>query len=106
MAPRRPQMLGLAYKAATGAPGIFDTRIAYVAESGVGDARVRRVAIMDSDGYDHSFLTKGEAIVLTPRLSPKAAARRLCQLRHRHAAGSASRRRVGRRSGRWCPATR
>ena len=64
---------GLAYKAATGAPGIFDTRIAYVAESGVGDARVRRLAIMDSDGFDHRFLTKGEAIVLTPRLSPKAA---------------------------------
>ena len=63
---------GLAYKAATGAPGIFDTRIAYVAESGVGDGRVRRVAIMDSDGYNHRFLTKGEAIVLTPRLSPKA----------------------------------
>lgn len=64
---------GLAYKAATGAPGIFDTRIAYIAESGVGDARVRRVALMDSDGYDHSFLTKGETLVLTPRLSPKAA---------------------------------
>lgn len=64
---------GLAYKAATGSPGIFDTRIAYVSESGVGDARVRRIAIMDSDGYDHAFLTKGEAIVLTPRLSPKAA---------------------------------
>ena len=32
---------GLAYKAATGAPGIFDTRIAYVAESGVGDGRVK-----------------------------------------------------------------
>ena len=63
---------GLAYKAATGSPGIFDTRIAYVAESGVGDGRVRRLAIMDSDGYDHRFLTKGEAIVLTPRLSPKA----------------------------------
>src|SRR5215218_11303160 len=30
---------GLAYTAITGAPGIFDTRIAYVAESGVGDAR-------------------------------------------------------------------
>jgi TolB protein len=64
---------GLAYKAATGAPGIFDTRIAYVAESGVGDGRVRRIALMDSDGYDHSFLTKGETMVLTPRLSPKAA---------------------------------
>ncbi|MBV9529407.1 Tol-Pal system beta propeller repeat protein TolB [Sphingomonas sp.] len=64
---------GLAYKAATGAPGIFDTRIAYVSESGTGDARVRRIALMDSDGYDHSFITAGETMVLTPRLSPSAA---------------------------------
>ena len=35
---------GLAYQAITGAPGMFDTRIAYVAESGVGDARTRREA--------------------------------------------------------------
>jgi TolB protein len=64
---------GLAYKAATGAPGIFDTRIAYVAESGVGEGKVRRVAVMDADGFDHSYLTAGETMVLTPRLSPKAA---------------------------------
>ncbi len=63
---------GLAYTAVTGAPGIFDTRIAYVAESGVGDGRIERIAIMDSDGSNHRYLTKGEAMVLTPRLSPKA----------------------------------
>ena len=51
---------GLAYKAITGAPGMFDTRIAYVAESGVGDARVKRIAVMDSDGYNHRYLTAGE----------------------------------------------
>ena len=61
---------GLAYTAATGAPGVFDTRIAYVAQSGSGDARVRRVAVMDSDGFGHSFLTKGDTIVMSPRLSP------------------------------------
>jgi len=64
---------GLAYTAVTGAPGIFDTRIAYVAESGSGDGRSRRIAIMDSDGFDHKYVTGGQAIVLTPRLSPKAA---------------------------------
>ncbi|MGZ2412566.1 TolB protein [Sphingomonas sp. F9_3S_D5_B_2] len=64
---------GLAYKAATGAPGIFDTRIAYVAESGMGDGRVRRVAVMDADGFNHGYLTAGDTMVLTPRLSPKAA---------------------------------
>lgn len=63
---------GLAYTAITGAPGIFDTRIAYVAESGIGDGRVRRVAVMDSDGYNHRYVTSGSSIVLTPRLSPNA----------------------------------
>jgi len=63
---------GLAYTAVTGAPGIFDTRIAYVAESGAGTARVKRIAIMDSDGTNHAYLTAGETMVLTPRVSPKA----------------------------------
>jgi TolB protein len=63
---------GLAYTAVTGAPGIFDSRIAYVAESGTGDAKVKRIAIMDSDGNNHSYLTAGDTMVLTPRLSPKA----------------------------------
>src|SRR5690348_5583023 len=63
---------GLAYTAITGAPGMFDTQIAYVAESGIGDGRMRRVALMDSDGYNHHYITAGDAMVLTPRLSPKA----------------------------------
>lgn len=63
---------GLAYTALTGAPGIFDTRIAYVAESGVGEGRIRRIAVMDSDGNNHRYLTPGDSMVLTPRLSPKA----------------------------------
>ena len=64
---------GQAYTAVTGAPGIFDTRIAYVAESGAGQAKVKRIAIMDSDGTNHRYLTAGDTMVLTPRLSPKAA---------------------------------
>lgn len=61
---------GLAYTAATGAPGVFDTRIAYVARSGAGEAQVRRVAVMDSDGFGHNFLTSGDTMVMSPRLSP------------------------------------
>jgi TolB protein len=64
---------GLAYTAITGAPGIFDTQIAYVAENGIGDGRTRRIAIMDSDGYNHRYVTDGSAMVLTPDLAPKAA---------------------------------
>jgi len=63
---------GLAYSAITGAPGMFDTMIAYVAESGVGDGRTRRIAVMDSDGYNHRYVTAGDAMVLTPRIAPKA----------------------------------
>lgn len=63
---------GLAYKAITGSPGMFDTRIAYVAETGSAAARVKRIAVMDSDGYNHSYVTAGGTTVLTPRLSPRA----------------------------------
>jgi TolB protein len=62
---------GLAYQSITGAPGMFDTRISYVAESGAGDSRVKRVAVMDSDSFNHNYVTAGETLVLTPRLSPK-----------------------------------
>jgi TolB protein len=63
---------GLAYTGVTGAPGAFDSRIVYVAESGAGTARKERVAIMDADGTNHRYLTNGDTMVLTPRLSPKA----------------------------------
>jgi TolB protein len=54
----------------TGAPGYFDTRITYVAETGPRTAPVKRVAIMNYDGSDHRYLTAGEVTVLNPRLSP------------------------------------
>lgn len=63
---------GLAYTAVTGAPGIFDTRIAYVAQTGSGPTKVERLAIMDSDGSNQRFLTAGATLVVTPRMSPKA----------------------------------
>jgi TolB protein len=63
---------GLAYTAVTGAPGIFDTRVVYVAEAGSGRTKISRLAMMDSDGTNHRFLTGGDTLVLTPRLSPKA----------------------------------
>jgi TolB protein len=63
---------GLAYQAITGAPGMFDSRIAYVAESGTGTARVKRIALMDTDGFNHRYVTEGGTVVLTPRLSPRA----------------------------------
>ncbi len=58
------------YTRLTGESGYFDTRVVYVAESGVGKNRVRRLAIMDQDGANHKFLTDGSALVLSPRFSP------------------------------------
>ncbi|MGH6658750.1 MAG: Tol-Pal system protein TolB, partial [Sphingomicrobium sp.] len=63
---------GLAYSAITGAPGIFDSRIAYVAESGSGAARTKKIALIDSDGSNQVTLTKGDSFVITPSLSPGA----------------------------------
>jgi TolB protein len=63
---------GLAYQAVTGSPGIFDTRIAYVAETGVGNGRIKRIAVMESDGFGHRYVTAGDTLALTPRLSPNA----------------------------------
>lgn len=58
------------YSRLTGEAGYFDTRVVYVAESGSGKNRVKRLAIMDQDGANHKFLTDGSSMVLTPRFSP------------------------------------
>ena len=58
------------YSRLSGESPFFDSRIAYIAESGPKDKRVKRLAIMDSDGANHRFLTNGQSVVLTPRFSP------------------------------------
>ncbi|MBR9833994.1 MAG: Tol-Pal system protein TolB [Alphaproteobacteria bacterium] len=60
------------YTRLTGEDGYFDTRIVYIAESGSKAARVKRLAIMDSDGANVQYLTSGKFTVLTPRFSPEA----------------------------------
>ncbi len=60
------------YKRVTGEDGYFDTRIVYVSESGPGQRRIKRLALMDQDGANHRFLTDGRELVLTPRFSPTA----------------------------------
>ena len=60
------------YKRVTGEDGYFDTRIVYVSETGSQKKRIKRLAIMDQDGADHTFLTDGRELVLTPRFSPTA----------------------------------
>ena len=58
------------YSRLSGESPFFDSRIAYIAETGPKDRRVKRLAIMDSDGANHRFLTLGSATALTPRYSP------------------------------------
>ncbi len=58
------------YERLTGEKGYFDTRIVYVDETGPKNARVKRLAIMDQDGRNLRMLTRGGALVLTPRFSP------------------------------------
>jgi TolB protein len=58
------------YEKLTGEKGYFDTRLVFVAESGSKLKPVRRLAIMDQDGANPSYLTDGSYLVFTPRFSP------------------------------------
>lgn len=60
------------YTRLTGDDPYFDTRIVYIAETGPATKRVKRLAIMDADGANQTYLTTGRHIVLTPRFSPSA----------------------------------
>ena len=58
------------YARLSGESPFFDSRIAYIAESGPKGNRTKRLAILDSDGANHRFITNGQSIALTPRFSP------------------------------------
>lgn len=58
------------YSRLSGEAPFFDSRIAYIAETGPKDARIKRLAIMDSDGANHHFITTGQSLAITPRYSP------------------------------------
>ncbi|MEO7241073.1 MAG: Tol-Pal system beta propeller repeat protein TolB [Sphingomicrobium sp.] len=58
------------YARLTGEGAYLDTRIVYVAESGPKTNRVKRIALMDSDGSNLRYLTLGKSTVTTPRFSP------------------------------------
>ena len=58
------------YERLTAEEGYFDTRIVYVSEEGPKNKRIKRLAIMDQDSFNHRFLTSGKELVLTPRFNP------------------------------------
>jgi len=58
------------YERLTGEKGYFDSRIVFVDETGKASQRVKRLALMDQDGANVRYLTRGQDLVLTPRFSP------------------------------------
>jgi TolB protein len=58
------------YERLTGEKGYFDSRVVFVDESGPKERRIKRLALMDQDGANVRYLTKGADLVLTPRFSP------------------------------------
>ncbi|WP_375398250.1 Tol-Pal system beta propeller repeat protein TolB [uncultured Sphingomonas sp.] len=60
----------MVYARLTGEGPYFDSGVVYVAETGPKGKRIKRLAIMDQDGFNGRFLTNGQTIVLTPHISP------------------------------------
>lgn len=58
------------YERLLGEKGYFDTRIAYISNTGPRDRRTKRLAIMDQDSANNRYLTDGTWLVLTPRWHP------------------------------------
>ncbi|NBO20841.1 MAG: Tol-Pal system protein TolB [Rhodobacteraceae bacterium] len=58
------------YSRITGEGAYFDSRVAFVAESGPKDARQKRLAVMDYDGANLQYLTDASSIIIAPRFSP------------------------------------
>ena len=58
------------YERLTGEVGYFDTQIVFIAETGDVSSRVKRMAIMDQDGYGMRYLSDKDTFVMSPRFSP------------------------------------
>src|SRR3546814_18288094 len=58
------------YSRLSGEAPFFDSRVAYIAESGPKGNRIKRLAIMDSDGGNHRFIPNGHALAISPPFSP------------------------------------
>jgi TolB protein len=60
------------YERITGNKGYFDSHIVFVDETGPKERRIKRLALMDQDGANVKYLTRGDELVLTPRFSPSS----------------------------------
>jgi len=59
----------LIYQRMTGEPGLFDSRVLFVSESGTQLNRISRLTISDQDGYNPTYLTQGDEVIMSPRFS-------------------------------------
>ncbi len=60
------------YERLTGDKGYFDSRVVFIDETGPAERRIKRLAIMDQDGANVRYLTRGDDLVVTPRFSPNS----------------------------------
>ncbi|KGJ13106.1 translocation protein TolB [Paracoccus sanguinis] len=58
------------YARITGETAYFDSRVAFVSETGPKDARLKRIGIMDYDGANPIWVTDDADLVVSPRFSP------------------------------------
>lgn len=58
------------YERLTGEVGYFDTQIVFIAETGPISKRVKRLAIMDQDGFGMRYLSDENTFVMSPHFSP------------------------------------
>lgn len=58
------------YTRLTGEAPYFDSRVAFVQETGPKNARIKRIGVMDYDGANILWMTDSSSLVLAPQFSP------------------------------------
>lgn len=64
------QIADLIFERLTGIPGIFNTKIAYVASNGFGPGRTFQLIIADADGYNPRTIASSRETLMSPTWSP------------------------------------
>lgn len=62
----------LVFKEISGHPGVFNTQIAYITSTGIGDDAVYRLMVADADGHNPRELYVSKDPVMSPAWSPDA----------------------------------
>ena len=57
------------YQRMTGEAGFFDSRVIFVSEEGTQLNRINRLTIADQDGFNPTYLTQGDEVIMSPRFS-------------------------------------